>query len=228
MATKTGGRGSSRGSGSAKKKATKKKTTAKKATASKRTAASKAKKTGAAASAATEQGTDWEAVRLAYVNSSMSLTEVAEKMGASSAAVRKRAEREGWAEQRRELSQEVAEKAQAAITEKRAKELEEFNETDLRVARALRAQVARVIQASQRKGDGKKGEDETDAAPILLSAQDLRALAGTAEVAQRMGRLALGANTDNHVHTGKDGETLPAQPVAFYLPDNGRGDNEGA
>jgi len=214
MASKASGQGSSRGSGSAKKKATKKKTTTKKAAPRKQAGA--AKKKAATAAAATKTAPDWDAVRLVYVNTALSYAKVAEQFDLSESAVEKRGERDGWAEQRRNLSEEVGQKAQEAITEQRVKDLEEFNANDLRVAKALRAQVAGAIQAVQ---DGKR----------KLSAQDVRALAGAAEVAQRMGRLALGANTDSHTHTGKDGTPLPApQQVTFYIPDNGRGDNEGA
>ena len=49
--------------------------------------------------------------------------------------------------------------------------------------------------------------------------RDLRALAGTAEVAQRMGRLALGANTENVGHAGIAGHPIEVTsiPVEVYL-----------
>ncbi len=130
--------------------------------------------------------TDWKALRLEYVNGSMTYAELAAKHGIKEGTVRQRANRDvpTWAEARNALSRSVTETAQAQITEKVIDELTKFNEDDLKVAKALRSQVAQHVKQAQ---EAKK--------PIAVG--ELRSLASAMETAQRIGRLALGATTEN-------------------------------
>lgn len=129
--------------------------------------------------------TDWAALRVEYVNGSMDYHELAKAHGLKHATVRQRANREKWQEARHTLSQAVTHAAQAKLTEDRTDELTKFNEDDLKMARAIRAKAARLM-----------GND--------LSAQELRALAGAVDVAQKVGRLALGASTENSAISTND------------------------
>ena len=141
---------------------------------------------------------DWDAIRTAYISSSISIRELAEKYKCSPDALEKRAYTQGWSEQRRKISAEVLAKAEAEITERRAKELSAYNEQDLQVAKAIRSQIAKHIAEAM--------ESKT-----LLSAKDLKTLVSAAADAQKIGRLALGVSTSNNEHTGANG--LPLIPV---------------
>lgn len=147
--------------------------------------------------------TDWAALRLAFVNGSMPLAELARTFGLNEATVRSRAHRDGWQKSRNETQRAATAQAQAALTSSRADALRDFNEVDLRLAKALRSMVARRL---------------TSAADGLLSAADLRRLASAAAEAQRIGRLALGVSTDNHGHGGPGGDG-PVPLAAVPLPE---------
>lgn len=136
--------------------------------------------------------TDWTAVRLAYVTGTKTLREVADEFGIKSAGVMRRAAKEGWEAERKQQSATVSKAAQDRIADQRTDELARLNEDDLRLSRALRAQIAKSITAATAAG-----------AP--LSPPELRALAGAHESAQRVARLALGASTESSELTGKDG-----------------------
>lgn len=146
---------------------------------------------------------DWELIRLEYISSSISIREIAEKHNCSADALEKRAGREQWTEQRRKMSAEVQAKADAEVAEKRAADLIKFNEEDLNVAKALRAQIAKHINDSIKSG-------------TPLSTHDIRRLASAASDAQKIGRLALGVSTANNEHTGANGQPLvPVLDVHF-------------
>lgn len=129
--------------------------------------------------------TDWAALKVEYVNSSLQYKELADKHGLKEGTVRQRANREKWAEERNALSRAVTQTAQSKLTEDRTDELTKFNEDDLKMARAIRAKAARLMSND-------------------LSAQELRALAGAVDVAQKVGRLALGASTENSAISTND------------------------
>ena len=155
----------------------------------------------------TKAGVDWEMLKTEFVLGSDTYRQIAERHGIKATAVSKRAQREKWSEARQKKSREVAETAVAQVTERRTNELVEFNEADLKIAKALRGMVARRINEAQ-QGHGK------------LTAVELRSLASTAAEAQRMGRLALGVSTDNHGHGGPNGEgPVPVTnvPLDVYL-----------
>lgn len=140
--------------------------------------------------------TDWSALELEYVRGSMSYKELGDKHGIKEATVRQRSNRHDWSQKRHELSQKLEAAAQAEHIDKRVDELVKFNEDDLKVARAIRAKIARKISAS----------DE-------LSANDLRALAGAHEAAQRVGRLAMGATTENTGMSAPNGGPVQHEEV---------------
>lgn len=145
---------------------------------------------------------DWTALKLEYVNGSMSLRELADKHDIKSAGVMKRAASEGWDDERKQISAKVSAEAQAILDEQRPNELARFNEDDLRVAKAIRSQVATHISKAQ--------QDKR-----VLSANELRTLAGAAEAAQKMGRLALGVTTNNTGLSNPDG--TPINPPSFVV-----------
>lgn len=137
--------------------------------------------------------TDWAALKIEYVNSTISLRELAEKQGINAAGVIKRCEREGWEVERRKVSADVSKAAQAELGDIRVTELAKFNDDDLLAARGIRAKAAEMM-----------ANVETPA--------ELRALAGAFDTAQKIGRLALGAATESSVVTTKE---LPASVDEF-------------
>ena len=145
---------------------------------------------------------NWPALKIEYVNGSMSLRELADKHGINSAGVLKRAHREGWDAERHRLSSAVSETAQAALNVTRPTELVEFNTNDIRLAKALKAMVAKALNEAQ--GDSPRKR---------LTAAELSSLATVAERAQKMGRLALGASTESTEHTGAAGGPIGITPV---------------
>ena len=124
--------------------------------------------------------TDWAAIRVEYVNSALQYKDLAERHGLKEGTVRQRANREKWNDERDALSRAVTETATERLTVTRANELAKFNEDDLRVARAIRAKAASLLANAQ-------------------TPQEVRALASAFGDAQKIGRLALGAETENSV-----------------------------
>jgi uncharacterized metal-binding protein len=149
--------------------------------------------------------TDWNAVRMAYVQSSKTLAEVAIEFDINAAGVEKRAHREGWTEERQKMADSVRQIATTELVSKRAQDLARLNEDNLRVARAVQAQIGLHLQQAQ-----------TSAQPI--ASRELRQLAGALAEVQKVARLALGASTDNHELGGPNGTPIPIAnvPVEEY------------
>jgi len=148
---------------------------------------------------------DWDAIKTEYIGGRMSYASLAEEHGISASAITKRGQREGWRALRLKISEDVGIKAQKSIVNQRAAWLERFNEGDLEIAEAVKAEVEQFIKDARTKEGG-------------ITAQEIRALAGAAEAAQKIGRLALGATTDSHEHASKDGKPLVPSPTLtqFY------------
>lgn len=142
---------------------------------------------------------DWEAIRLAFVNSAMSTAECATKFGVPSDTLRQRAARGKWSQARKAVSQVVTTSAQARIVKTKVNELAEFDAMDARMSRALRGVAAKMLADAAGPG-GKK-----------LTATEARTIASLAESAQKIGRIALGGTTENHGHGGVAG----APPITF-------------
>ena len=147
-------------------------------------------------------GIDWEKLRVAYVNSSLTAAQFAKEHKISVDAVRKRAERGNWNDERRALSRAVAATAQSQIVLNRSQQLIEMNQMDVKLSQALRALAARMLTDIQKQiGDGKR----------KVSPNDARTIASIAEAAQKIGRIALDATTENLGHAGVAG----APPMMF-------------
>jgi DNA-binding MurR/RpiR family transcriptional regulator len=152
----------------------------------------------------TETKTDWNAVRMRYVQSNKTLAEVATEFGIHHAGVEKRAHREGWTDERQKLADSVRQQATSELVTQRAKELSKLNEDNLRVARAVQAQIGRHLQESQQNNQ-------------LIASRELRQLAGALAEVQKVARLALGASTDNHeLNGGTTPIALTSVPIKEY------------
>lgn len=118
--------------------------------------------------------TDWPLIRMEYAQGTASLSELAEKYGLYPATLTSRADKEGWAEERRQEAERVR-----AVTDQSdgAAQLARFNEADLTVARAMRAKAAQMIQAA-------------------TTPAEINALAKVFDIAHKIGRVALGVDVD--------------------------------
>ena len=134
--------------------------------------------------------TDWQALRIEYSNGTMQYKELAEAYGLKEGTVRQRANREGWAQERNALSRAVTQAANATLGDERATRLAKFNEQDAKIAEALKAKAARMLNAL--------GDDDKALANLV------RVFDG----AQKIGLLALGAATANTELTGPGGVPL--------------------
>lgn len=106
------------------------------------------------------------------------MRELAEKHGIKAAGVMTRAANEGWEAERKQEQAKTSLESASIISKYRIDELVKFNEDDIKVARAIRSKAAQMLS-----------EADTPAA--------LRSLASAFDTAQKIGRLALGASTEN-------------------------------
>lgn len=133
---------------------------------------------------------DWQKIQFDYVHRGVRVVDLADLYSIKLDTIYQRVKREGWADKRVEAEQKAYAEAAADASKKRVKELAAFNEGDIKISHAIRSRIATRLA----NVDG----------PMTMS--ELRVIASTAEVAQRMGRLALGASTDNVGHAGPGGE----------------------
>lgn len=128
--------------------------------------------------------TDWTTLRLEYINGTLSLRDLARKHGLSVSTVGNRAVRHKWEQDRERLRTEAITVAQEKLTEEHIDKLSEFNAEDIKAAEAIRKKAYELL-------------------PFTTDNAGLRALAGALAEAQKIGRLALGAETANTKTTGK-------------------------
>jgi hypothetical protein len=159
-----------------------------------------------------ELNINWEALKVEYANTNISAAEMAEKYGISAYNLTARITRHKWVLERTRVQQAQAAQLSEEYEKKRASELQVFNADDLKIARAIRNRVAKALNVTSL--NKKTGEMEL----ANISASELRALAGAAETAQKIGRLALGASTGNVGIAGEGGEG-PVQMSAVTMED---------
>lgn len=116
---------------------------------------------------------NWPALRVEYINGTMSQRELAAAHGINASGLMARAAKEKWEDERKQKQAAISSAAQEKLTEERTDQLAKFNEDDLKVARAIRGKAAQMMGG-------------------VGSPQDLRALASAMEIAQKIGRTALG------------------------------------
>lgn len=119
--------------------------------------------------------TDWPSIRMEYAQGTASLSELAEKYALYPATLASRADKEGWAEERRQEAEKV--RAVTSQSGDAANLLARFNEDDLTVARAIRAKAAQMIQNA-------------------TTPAEINALAKVFDIAHKIGRVALGVEPD--------------------------------
>lgn len=135
--------------------------------------------------------TNWTALKLEYTHGNVTLRELAEKHGIKAAGVMRRAANEGWEAERKQESAKVSKAANEVLGEDRVARLAKFNDHDAKIAEALKAKAARLLNAES------------------IDPQALSALSRVFDTAQKMGLLALGAATANTTVSTRTLEPVP-------------------
>jgi hypothetical protein len=144
-------------------------------------------------------GIDWVAAMQEYVSTDASLRDISVKFGCHRKAVERRSALDGWSAARGRFRDSVGRRAQAMQAETRASKLKAWNDADFTLAKAIRSRVASALNKLAQPG-------------VAVDLTELRSLASVAESTQRIGRLALGATTDNQgtiLDPGEDGVAAP-------------------
>jgi hypothetical protein len=149
-------------------------------------------------------GIDWGAAMLEYVTTDVSLRDVAARLGCNVHAVERRSALDGWSAARDKFRAQVGHRAQELQVETRAQKLRDWNDNDLKIAKAIRGQTTRAFNLAAQAG--------------TADINTLRSIAAVIESTQRIGRLALGATTDNQGMIGDPTEDGVAAPklTDFY------------
>lgn len=95
-----------------------------------------------------------------------------------------------WKEQRETFQQELSRKIDMEKQKKMAKDAIDFDENNMRIAKALQNEIVALLSFSNKK------RQETPDRPYL-SPSSLNSLGMALSTCQRVGRLALGESTDN-------------------------------
>lgn len=147
---------------------------------------------------------DWLPVEAAFMaDHNLNHEALAKRFGISLISVRKKSAAEKWHVRREEIISKSTLRLQDKIVDQRVKAVDDFNSDDIKLAKAIRAEVARELTRlkSTNKLDGDK----------------LMKLASAHEKAQKVARLALGLNTNSNELTGKGGEPLNVAPPVINV-----------
>jgi hypothetical protein len=128
-----------------------------------------------------KKGYDWPAIKTEYITSTIHLRDLANKHGVHPSVLMKRAAKEGWEAERKQRQADIALEAQRILREEQLNELVEFNRSDVTLAKALRAQIAKRINAAKDLAN-----------PLPLAGREIRQLSAALVDTQKVGRLALG------------------------------------
>jgi hypothetical protein len=162
------------------------------------------------------KGIDWVSVMQGYITTDVSLRDIAAKLGCNIHAVERRSALDGWSAARDKFRAQVGHRAQALQVETRAHKLKDWNDNDLKLAKAIRGQATREFNRAAQSG--------------TVDINTLRNVASVIESTQRIGRLALGATTDNQGNINDpNGDGIAAPRLGdFYASVKFEGPTEGA
>jgi hypothetical protein len=136
---------------------------------------------------------DWTAIKLAYINSSKTLREVAEEFGVKAPGVFTRAAKENWQAERKQIQDETSKIVNESLKDLRVSELAMYNAADLDAAKEIRNKALQMMEAA-------------------TGPHELKAIAGAIDTASKVARLALGVATENATITTKE---LPTSVEEF-------------
>lgn len=130
---------------------------------------------------------DWDALKYDYMFNSVTFVELAKKYNVSETSIRKQSSRNNWPVEKQQSAEKVQNTAFDKMQEQRSTQLAQWNDEDIRLARAMRAKAAQIMMDAEK----------TDAAT-------LRSIASIADTAQKIARLAFGVSTENSTVTNKE------------------------
>lgn len=146
---------------------------------------------------------DWDKIRLEFITSDLTLIVLADKHNVSMSSIRTHAAKEKWTDQREAHLSKAADMSIEKDLERRANQLAEFDTQSIEMAKEL------FLQAKYHFDTAKKAKKAIATAPLA-------SLSGTVEKAQKIGRLALGAETENSKLSGLiQTKNLPAMSSLF-------------
>lgn len=150
------------------------------------------------------EGVDWEAARLEYVTTHITLEGCAEKFGVKGAAMRRRARDGKWEQERADYRSKFLEQTTQSKIENAAARLAQWNEETFIHAGLLREAARRQFQYQTENG-WRFREDATS--------KSIQAAAAAHVAADKLARLALGASTEN---VNNNNRTLPTTVDDFF------------
>jgi uncharacterized protein YjcR len=121
---------------------------------------------------------DWLVIKTDYANSYLTFADLAKKYNVKDVTLRSRSSREDWQRLRNTIQEVATKQANDATISAKVDRLIELNEIDLSAAQALRQKASELMR-------------------VVTTANELKAIAGTYDIAQKISRLALGAATEN-------------------------------
>jgi hypothetical protein len=120
--------------------------------------------------------TDWSVLEVEYINTSVTMRELAEKHGIKASGVFTQAVKRQWDDKRKQSQAKISKQANRTLELSRTELLEKLNLDDLDAANAIKAKARQMLE-------------------IIETPNDLRALSASLDVAQKISRLALGVET---------------------------------
>ncbi len=132
-----------------------------------------------------EPSIDWAALKIEFVNGSATLRDTAKANSINESTIRNRAKKDNWQQERDTMRHNATLLASEILLEERVDLLAELNSIDLASAQALRDKANEMLQT-------------------VSTPNELKAIAGTFDSAQKISRLALGASTENSNVTTKE------------------------
>jgi hypothetical protein len=131
---------------------------------------------------------DWEKSRAEFMGSKdVMLVDLAKKHGCSERSVKERSMRERWFATRKQLYIDATAKAEAKLKESQASKLSNFNDDCFRAAKTAQGLLLKKLNRCIKKSNDEGVEDISE----------INRISNGLESTQRIGRLALGASTDN-------------------------------
>lgn len=166
-----------------------------------------------------ESVADWVSIRTEYINTRISTRDLAAKHGVSYSTLRKKAEKEGWAQARQEQGRNVS----ARIAQKTAEVVSDFQADRITLLMSASQKAAELLseRLDQMAADGKIKTYEIKAiTEALKNVRDLYATDDNSqEEAEDDGLVSALTATAEQVCTGEDDSCM--------LPEEAHGEEEG-
>ena len=134
---------------------------------------------------------DWVKIKQEYIESNITLEELAKKHTVSFSTIRQKSAKEGWTTEKNIFRTKIEQKYQEKQSEILASEASSFDNQCLRVARSAIEIVEKQIASLQKKTE----EQKTDAL-IERQIRLLEKLANSLKQLQSVGKVALGENPE--------------------------------